>query len=335
MVNVPITGVAVACMILLTAVPALAAPTRAEEPGGIRTQSTDSNVVVMDGDRPVLEYVCGKELFKPYVKQFLSPNGVNFLRDNVADHIHHHGLMFAVGIDGVDFWSETKTSGREVHRSFEAATAGAVAGERKVAGLAEHLDWAAPGQDKPLAGEIRSITVHTGSVGGTPLGATLLTWRSVLQPAEGRASVKLSGSHYFGLGMRFLKSMDGASDFFTSKGKVDGNVVRGDERLTPGAWCAYAAEADSKCVTVAMFDSPGNPRPVLWFTMAKPFAYLSATVNLYREPLVIEADKPLTLRYGVAVWDGKVGADVIEKLYRRWLELEPQKAEPTTKPGKS
>jgi hypothetical protein len=55
--------------------------------------------------------------------------------------------------------------------------------------------------------------------------------------------------------------------------------------------------------------------------MPKAFGYLSATLNLHKEPLTVEAGKPLTLTYGVAVWDGKVKADEIEKLYTRWLEL--------------
>jgi len=320
-----------ACLVLLAAVFTVAAAGQGDQTAGPRVQTTASGATVKDGNRLVLEYVCGESLFKPYVKQFLSPAGVNFLRDNVVDHIHHHGLMFAVGIDGADFWAEAQTCGRQVHRSFENA-AGTLPGDRGAAAFTERLEWKAPGQDKPLAGETRTVTVYGGAAGGSPLGASLLTWRSTLQPGEPKASVNLSGSHYFGLGMRFLKSMDGASDFFTSKGKVDGNVVRGDERLTSGSWCAYAAEADGNGVTVAMFDFPGNPRPVLWFTMAKPFAYLSGTMNLHREPLVVESGKPLTVCYGVAVWDGKVGPDVIEKTYRRWLELVRPKTETSTKP---
>ena len=113
---------------------------------------------------------------------------------------------------------------------------------------------------------------------------------------------------------------------------VHGRIVGEEERVnleqvvmsdwyTAGPWCAYTAMADGKPVTAVLFEGPGNPRPVLWFTMAKPFAYLSATLNLHREPLVVEAGKPLTLTYGVAVWDGKVKAEEIEKLYARWLEL--------------
>jgi hypothetical protein len=98
-------------------------------------------------------------------------------------------------------------------------------------------------------------------------------------------------------------------------------VVRGDERLTPSRWCAYTAVADGKPVTFSMFDHPKNVRPALWFTMAAPFGYLSATINLWKEPYALEAGKPLTFSYGVALWDGKVAAKDVEALYRRWLDL--------------
>ena len=232
-----------------------------------------------EGNRPVLEYRHGGDLYKPYVAKFFSPGGVNVLPDQIADHPHHHGLMFAVGIDGVDFWSETKTCGRQVFRSFS-RTANAASDIPWVAVFKEELGWVGPADNRPLAREDRAITVFRSK----EPGASLLTWQTRLQPAEGGASVKLAGSHYFGLGMRFVQSMDGADDFFTPEGKAAGEAVRGNERLVRGKWCAYAAEADSKPVTVAMFDHPGNVRPAWWFIMAKAFAYMSATLNLHREP---------------------------------------------------
>ena len=51
---------------------------------------------------------------KPYVKELFTPAGVQVLLDSPADHIHHRGLMFAVAIDGVNFWEESTTSGRQV-----------------------------------------------------------------------------------------------------------------------------------------------------------------------------------------------------------------------------
>ena len=55
--------------------------------------------------------------------------------------------------------------------------------------------------------------------------------------------------------------------------------------------------------------------------MLDPFAYLSATLNLYKEPLEIVAGKPLELTYGVAVWDGEVSRERVEAMYDRWTGM--------------
>jgi len=87
-------------------------------------------------------------------------------------------------------------------------------------------------------------------------------------------------------------------------------------------WCAYTAPVDNKPVTVAMFDHPENARhPASWFTMKTPFAYLSATLNLAKEPMTLTAGKPLRLRYGVALWDGKIEAGQIGRAYQTWVGL--------------
>jgi hypothetical protein len=55
--------------------------------------------------------------------------------------------------------------------------------------------------------------------------------------------------------------------------------------------------------------------------MDKPFAYVAATLDLSRQPFVIEAVTPLELRYAVAVWDGEIDAAKIEALYREAIAL--------------
>ena len=289
-------------------------PAGAEEKLTVRTGPI--SVLLSEGDRPVLEYRYAEVPFKPYVKQFFTPGGVQVLRDSPEDHKHHRALMFAIAADDVTFWDESPKAGKEVHKSFS----GTKVGERdglSTAELTEALEWIAPGEKEPLLKEERKVE----AIKGAAPGASLLTWTSRLEAAPGRKSVKLGGSHYYGLGARFLVSMDTGGSFFNEGGKT-GEVVRGDERLTPSRWCAYTAVADGKPVTFAMFDDPKNARPALWFTMAAPFGYLSATINLWKEPYVLEAGKPLALTYGAAVWDGKVGAEQVEALYRRWLELE-------------
>jgi len=278
--------------------------------------TTEKNVLLVRAGDSVLSCYRYEEVpFKPCMQQLFSPQGVNVLRDSPADHKHHHALMFAVAVDGVNFWEEQKEPGRQVHRQFTEVKADKRGGIH-YGGFVERLDWVNPRSEELLLEESRRIEVSLLK----DFNATLLSWQSHLIAPAGKESVTLSGSHYFGLGMRFVQSMDANGRFRNSEGGT-GEVVRGDERVTPAEWCAYTAQADGHLVTVAMFGHPDNVRgPALWFTMAKPFAYLSATLNLHREPLKIARDKPLVLRYAVALWDGQVENSQIEQVYRRWLE---------------
>ena len=283
--------------------------------GPLPLVATPPGVALRCGGRVVLRYRAEAAPMKPYVQELYTPAGVQILRDSPFDHKHHHGLMFAVAVDGTDFWSEKPTCGRQVPehagrlRSWEA-------GDRSSMADSRFLDWLTSG-DVNVLHEQRTIT----ALAGADIPATLLTWRSRLSPPEGKGPAKLTGSHYFGLGMRFVESMDAAGTFFNSE-RGEGVLVRGSERVTPARWCAYTSQADGKPVTVALFDHPKNARPAYFFTM-RPFAYLSATLNLWKQPLEIPPHESLDLRYGVAVWDGQIDSRGVEALYRKWLALEP------------
>ncbi|OHB69018.1 MAG: hypothetical protein A2V70_20555, partial [Planctomycetes bacterium RBG_13_63_9] len=251
---------------------------------------------------------------KSYIKQLCSPAGVNVLRDSPHDHTHHHALMFAVGVDGVDFWSESANCGTQQPRALDDLSVTTVDGVCRAC-FTEQLDWLAPDSTKLLAEE-RTIEVCQPA----EKSLSLVTWESCLRPGPGKDSVTLAGSHYFGLGMRLVESMDTVGKHFNAAGKL-GPIVRGDERLTKAKWSAYTAPAGGKPVTVAMFDDPHNPRhPARFFTMVEHFAYLSATLNLSEEPLTVKADEPLRLRYAVAVWDGEVGPPTVEEAYQQWIK---------------
>jgi len=298
---------------------AISNPASAENSMSITTG--ENAVSINAGSQLLLRYPYNNVPFKPYVHQLFSPAGVNILRDAPADHLHHHALMFAVKVDGVNFWEETQTAGKQIHQSFTDVRTDTKTDvqndklfEMRHAGFTELIDWTNPKQEL-LIKERRTIEVRQG----TDLGATLLTWQSKFELPDGKESATLTGAHYHGLGMRFLKSMDTGGRFINADNKT-GTVFRGEERLLSSTWCAYYANADGKTVTVAMFDHPKNPRhPATWFTMTAPFAYLSATLNLHKEPLKIVSGKPLVLQYAVAVWDGKIEADRIEKLYQQWI----------------
>lgn len=256
--------------------------------------------------KPCIEYRFANVPFKPYVSQLYTPAGVAVLRDSPFDHKHHHGLMFAIAADGADFWAELPKCGKQLDKQLDTGKDS----------LAQKLDWTTP-DGKQVLSEERTVTIQENK----DLSATLLTWRSKLQTPAGMDEVKLTGSHYFGLGMRFVTSMDKVAAFINAAGHT-GDVVRGTERLSPAKWCACSAPAGDKMVTVAIFDHPSNLRhPARIFTMLEPFSYMSATLNLWKEPFMLKSGQPLDLKYGVAAWDGKIDKEQIENTYQQWLKL--------------
>lgn len=275
----------------------------------------EENVVsAHTGSRVLMRYNYENVPFKPCVHELFSPRGVNVLRDAPADHLHHHALMYAIAVDGVNFWEEQQAPGRQMHRSFAEVRIGK-RNDAPSAGFMEQLNWINPRSKELMLKEQRTIKVCQPD----DFKATLLSWQSRFAVPSGKESVTLTGSHYFGLGMRFVESMDTGGEFRNAEGKV-GEVVSGSEKLVRANWCAYTAKANGKIVTVAMFGHPDNLRhPTQWFYMTKPFAYLSATLNLHREPLKVLSGKPQALSYAVAVWDNQVKEEQIENTYKWWV----------------
>jgi hypothetical protein len=276
----------------------------------------DGVTTVKQNGKLLLEYRSQSNPMKLYVSKWCTPAGIQILRDSPHDHVHHRALMFAVGVDGCDFWSEEPADqfGKQVAMGGLKTSSASTNGDTRVA-LQQGIRWETP-QQECAAEETRSITLDAAA----DANVSLLTWSTTLSPPSGRASIELSGSHYFGLGARFIESMDKGGRFVTP-GSETGREVRGTEKVTRANWCAFYGDAEGKPVTFAMFDSPDNPRhPAAWFTMTAPFAYLSATLELDIEKLSVTSDKPLKVRYGVAAWDGHVEKVEIERVYQAWLE---------------
>jgi hypothetical protein len=298
---------------LVASATALSGQIGAAEPTSLQIVEGPTSATIRAGNRTILEYCTKASPMKPYVRKLFTPGGVQILRDSPFDHKHHHALMFALGVDGVNFWEEAAESGTEKPRDL-LSTATASFLDATCVQILQTLDWT-DAHGKQLLVERREVgAVATKSA--APV--TLVLWNSELSPAAGLEAVKLDGHHYYGLGMRFLTSMDTGGRFFNSSNQP-GDVVAGSERLVAAKWCAYTASAGGKPVTVAIFDHPSNPRhPNRIFTMSPPFAYLSATLNLWKEPLVLKAGAKLKLSYAVAVWDGETPAEQIQALYEKW-----------------
>jgi len=287
-----------------------------------RIVTDQNNVYITAGEWTLMRYRYSDVPYKPYVDRLFTPRRLNVLLDAPHDHLHHHGLMYAITVDGVNFWEEFKAPGRQAHVRFcDVHVAGGQG--RSSASVSEVLDW-----KNPRTGELLLVEQRTIAASYLPKHkVTLLTWTSAFEPAGSRESITLTGSHYQGLGLRFIRAMDANGRFRNADGR-QGKVFRGDERLVRSKWCAYTAAVGDANVTVAMFDSPDNERhPATWFTMARPFAYLSATLALHESPVILRAGKPLVLRYGVALWDGAAESKEIESVYEYWAAAARQAAD--------
>jgi hypothetical protein len=268
---------------------------------------SSAKVILQKEGKPLAQYRYVGVPFKPYIDELRTPSGKNILRDAPWDHLHHHALMYAIKVDGCNFWEEVNENfGKQITRQirFEADF------------IESEIDWNAPGP-KTLLNETRKISVDQKN------DVTLLDWRSSLKAMENTVFGGGNGGHYYGLGMRFLQEMDKGGRFFNSTGKNEGEIVRGDERLTPCRWMAYTAKLEGQPVTVAVFDHPSNPVPMTAFTMGGaggPFAYMSATMYMHRKPINVKADETFAIKYRVAVWDGEVSPETVEARYREFVQ---------------
>jgi len=264
------------------------------------SQLQPSAIVLQKEGTPLARYRHAYVPFKPYIDELRTPSGKNILRDAPWDHLHHHGLMFAVQVGDCDFWGEFDANrGKQITTQIQSA------GNT----VESKLDWNIP-EPKTLVKEDRKISVNAGD------NVTLLDWHSTLTAVTD--TVLRSGT-YYGLGLRFLQEMDKGGRFFNDTGNHDGEVIRNDERLKRCRWMAYTAKLDGQPVTVALFAHPSNPKPMFAFTMGdvnSAFAYLSGALNLHREPVSLKIGETFSVKYRVAVWDGEVSPETVEARYR-------------------
>ncbi|HOF41061.1 MAG TPA: PmoA family protein, partial [Candidatus Hydrogenedentes bacterium] len=165
--------------ILFIVAPVLLCAGTAPAGDGTAATGADSPRTLSIGGKVLAEYRYTGVPYKPYISVFRTPAGINVLRDAPADHLHHHALMFAIAVDGIDFWQEGNAPGRQVHREF--LKSGDASSRQETAQFVERLDWLAPETETPLLHEKRSVRIFD------PLhfGASLMTWETELSVPEG------------------------------------------------------------------------------------------------------------------------------------------------------
>jgi len=295
---------------------AMAAESLTAEAGSQRTQWTLSYQ-----GKPVMVYVFDPQKFKPYVKELNTLKGYGVLRDAPEDHLHHHALMYGIKVNGINFWEETAGCGVEkVVETSVPETSSTTTGQPS-ARLVQTLFWLSPedaffpnAHTQPLLIERRTLTLTLN----TNNQETALHWRSEFEVGSKTGTVTLTGFNYHGLGMRFLKELDALAVHFTSAGQL--GVEPGKQVVSAFPWEAVAFDPPGKPATIALFGGPDNGRGASrFFSMLTPFAYLSATQGLDREPLVYHRGEHFELNYLIAIYPEVKTVEALANRNRSWV----------------
>ncbi len=244
--------------------------------------------------RPVLTYVFGPGQYKPYVREWNTLRGENLLRDAPSDHLHHHGLMYAIRVNGANFWEEREPAGRQVSMGAPGWTLGRSRDGMARAVLEHRIRWQPPGEaspDRALLLETRRLTV-TVSPGWEEVA---LEWESRFQVGPGSERVRLEGAVYHGLGLRLPAALDHVAEFRNSAGEAYSEAQTQD--LKRASWTAVAGRVEGREVMVGMAADARNAGTSTFFTMRNAFAYLAATQDLATRPLEYARGTEFGLRY--------------------------------------
>jgi hypothetical protein len=268
-------------------------------------------------------YAFGPQQFKPYVKTLNTLEGYGVLCDSPADHLHHHALMYGITVDGINFWEETTGCGvqKVVESSLPVIEQGA--GGVPQAKLTQLLYWVAP-QDAFLPNSnTPSLLIERRTLLLTvdpDKRETALHWQSTFEVGTRTNLVTLSGANYHGLGMRFLKELDPIAVHLAPEGRLDLSNNRQDVSSHP--WEALIFDTPAKPATIALFGRSTNaPSSDHYFAMKTPFAYLSATQNLDREPLVYRRGEHFQLNYLITLYPELKTAETLVERSQKWRSL--------------
>lgn len=275
--------------------------------------------IVSHNGQPLLCYVFNPRQAKPYVAEFSAPGGHNILRDAPSDHLHHHALMYAIKVNGLNFWEEV--SGNGVERVVE--TAASVTGG--AARLRQTIHWVAP-QDAFLADTTpAALLVEQRTLTLTVDGATheaALEWKAEFAVGKKTNEVSLTGATYHGLGMRFIQEFDALANHSYAGRKPD--LTKSRQEVSSAPWASVSFAAPDQPATIALVPHPANARgDGQFFSMHTPFAYLAATQGLDKEPLVYHSGDTFTLRYLLLLYPEVKTTEALEARARRWRESAP------------
>ena len=305
--------------VIIASMSLVAAVCRAQSPWRLNAGVATNAWIVSHAGQPLLRYVFNPRQNKPYVAEFSAPGGRNILRDAPWDHLHHHGLMYAMVVNGLNFWEEV--SGHGVERVIETTATESGSAVR----LRQVIHWVAP-QDAFLADttpaallvERRTLILTVD----TAARESALEWKAEFEVGQKTNTVRLTGGTYHGLGLRFLQSLDALAQHSYAGRKPD--LANSRQEVSVARWASVSFAAPEDPATVVLAPRPANTRgDGAFFSMLTPFAYLSATQRLDKEPLEYRQGDKFALHYLVLLYPEIKTTEAIEARVQRWREPSP------------
>ncbi len=252
----------------------------------------------------LLVYAFATNQFKSYVRELYTLRGENVLRDAPPDHLHHHGLMYAVYVNGINFWEEKGAPGIQKHIELPLHTARTDANGLPLASFTEIIHWLAPtnltatdSAQAALLLEQRTLTLTVNEKDQE----VALRWESQFRVGPRAGKVTLHGPNYNGLGLRLPESFNHVARFQKPSPLLITKPTTLD--AIPARWTSVSGVMDGHDVMLVMYGCKDNARgDASFFTMLDPFAYLSATQGLDKQPLEHAAGDKFALSYLLTVY---------------------------------
>jgi len=286
----------------------------------IDSKADRGELVVRYQGRKLLVYAFATNQFKPYVRELYTLRGENVLRDAVPDHLHHHGLMYAVYVNGVNFWEERDAPGFEKHVELPLHSARIDAKGMPVADFTELIHWVAPtnktAPDSLAAALLVEQRILTLTIDEKNLEVAL-RWESRFQVGPNAGKVTITGPNYDGLGLRLPESFDHVAKFQNSAGLP--YTSPDTHNVIAARWTSVSVIMNGREVMLVMFGHPDNaPGDGFFFSMLDPFAYLTATQGVDKKPLEYSAGDKFSLSYLLTVYAENKSPEFIRQRCNLW-----------------
>jgi hypothetical protein len=270
--------------------------------------------------RKILVYAFATNQFKPYVRELYTLRGENVTRDAPPDHLHHHGLMYAVYANGINFWEERGTPGVERHVELPLKVTTMGANGLPTASFTELIQWLSPSNppaSDPAAAAVlnerRTLTVTVDEENQE----VALRWDSEFQVGPNASKVSIHGPNYDGLGIRLPESFNHVAKFQNSADQA--YTAKDTHDVTTARWTSVSGQMGGRDVMLVMFGCADNARgDTAFYTMLDPFAYLSATQALDKQPLEYAAGDKFSLSYLLTVYSANKSPGFIQRRCGRW-----------------